>query len=64
MNKYEEKKIERQKLAQNLNEKFNEFLECDWLINFDGLFGYVPDKMTNNSMIWPLLVKKRVKYSF
>ncbi len=29
MNKYEEKKIERQKLAQNLNEKFNEFLECD-----------------------------------
>ena len=28
MNKYEKKKLGRQKLAQYLNEKFNEFLEC------------------------------------
>ena len=64
MNKYEENNLGRKKLAQYLNEKFNEFLECNWLINFDVLFDYVPDKMTKNSMIWSLLVKKRVKYSF
>ena len=29
MKKYEEKNLGRQKLAQYLNEKFNEFLECD-----------------------------------
>jgi hypothetical protein len=29
MNKYEKNNLGRQKLAQYLNEKFNEFLECD-----------------------------------